>query len=159
MCSPMPLASVTVCLSVPAQLFAWQTESSARTLCSWTFPSQDGITDMDHVAVMVRLKNTDFKCVPLRFSTHACTRTETQMHSFIHTCTHSLILSVATRKLPCWGLQKFIHFSSTRFGRARLLMKSLAELYTVTSSWVVNLQSSNHSHLPLVNRIKCSVGI
>lgn len=35
--------------------------------------------------------------------------------------------------------------------------ESLAEIYTVTSPWVVNLPSSHQSHLPLVNRIKCSV--
>lgn len=34
--------------------------------------------------------------------------------------------------------------------------ESLAEVYAVTSPWVVNLPSGHHSHLPLVNRIKCS---
>lgn len=50
---------VTMHLSMPAQLFARQTESLARTRCSWTPPSQKGITDLDHVAFVgsLRLKH------------------------------------------------------------------------------------------------------
>lgn len=139
-------------------------ESFARTLCSWTFPSQDGITDMDHVAVMVTvgfffagLKHWFQMCTLTVF--HARTHTNRNTNALIHSNMYSQLNPVSRNKKAArlsWGLQKFIHFLSIRFGRARLLMKSLAELYTVTSPWVVNLQSSDHSHLPLVNRIKCS---
>lgn len=85
-----------------------------------------------------------------------------QRHKRAHSFTHvlaALILSVETRKLPRRAeiSQKFIHFSSAGFfGRASACDESRAKVWTVTSRWVVNLPSSHHSFLPLVNRIKCS---
>lgn len=60
-------------------------------------------------------------------------RAETQTHSFIQTCTHSLILSVGTRKAASlsWGLQKFIDFFSSTSAAPGFWWK-LAEVYTVT---------------------------
>lgn len=60
------LTAITISqrVSLPAKLFAWQTDSLARTLCSWAIPSQEGIADVDHVALVDRgtwrIKNTDF---------------------------------------------------------------------------------------------------
>lgn len=85
---------------------------------------------------------------------------------------------------PCWNTNALIHshmysqsnpvslkqescLAELRFAEVHAFFKyslqeglasdeSLAEVYAVTPPWVVNLLSSHHSHLPFVNRIKCS---
>lgn len=144
-------------LSVPAQLFAWQTDALARTLCSWTCPSKEAITDTDHVAVggyrlSRRIKTLISNVYHLRFFK--------QKHKRTHSFTLSLILSVETRKLPyCYKLRfaevhAFFSKCSIREGPAS--DESPAEVYTVTSTWVVNLPRGHQSRLPLVSRLKCS---
>lgn len=95
--SPLSLAGVTVYLPVPARLFARQTESSARTLCSWTSPSQEGLGSCGFRGFLAGLKHW----FQMYFPTYVPFHAETQTRSFICACTFYLILSVETRK-PAW---------------------------------------------------------
>lgn len=116
------VAGVTVHLCVPAQLFAWQTESLARTLCSWTFPSQEGITDSDHVAFVDRL-SCKLKTLISNVCTLTCRNTNAPIHSHMYSQTNPVSWNKKAVSLS-WGLQKFMRFSSTCFGKAGLLMKA-----------------------------------
>lgn len=99
-------------------------QSLARTLCSWTFPSQEGIIDTDHVAFIDRLsrriKTLISNVHPYGFS---CRNTNALIHSHMYPQSNPVSWNKKAALLS-WGLQKFMHFSSARFGRARLLMKA-----------------------------------
>lgn len=83
-----------------------------------------------------------------------------QTRPFIHTCTRSLNPVSWNKKAasPSWDFAEVHTFFQALafFGRASASDESRAKVWTVTSRWVVNLPSSHHSFLPLVNRIKCS---
>lgn len=85
------------------QLFAWQTAFSQNALFL-NLPSLwanhwHGSCGIHRRGFLAGLKHRFHMC------THAGFHAETQMHSFIHTCTRSLILAVGTLKAASlsWG--------------------------------------------------------
>lgn len=115
-------------------------QSLARTVCSWTFPSQEGITDMDHVAFMDRLSH--------RIKT---------LISNVYPNGYSLNLSVESRKLPCWVevcQSSYIVQVPTSGGPGFWWKPGWGSYCDLTLGG--QCASSHHSHLPTVTRIKCS---
>lgn len=145
--SLVPLASLTVHLCVPARLFAWQTESLARTLCSWNSP----LLKREPQTQIMWLSWTGF-LAGLIHQFQMCT-----LNSFSCSNTNTLIHSCKKAALQSWGLQKFIQFFQVlASGGPGFWWKPGLRFLLWPPPWVVNLLSGHHSRLPLVIRKKWS---
>lgn len=154
MCSPKPLACIWVCQlnclpdkqSLSPEHFVPEPPLLKRESQTW-------IMWLSRSGFLAGLKHWFQMRGPLKIF-HA----ETQNHSFFHTCTRSLILSLENKKLPRWAeLLGSVHaFFKCWLEEGLAPDESPAEVCAVTSPWVVNLPGARHSHLPLVNRMKCS---